>query len=58
MLTQISIGSDPEVFISFKNKIVPSFDLIKGTKNAPRPLAKKGFFVQEDNVALEFNIPP
>ena len=30
-----------------------------GTKENPRPLGeKKGFFVQEDNVALEFNIPP
>jgi hypothetical protein len=38
--------------------VMPVLDLLGGTKDQPRPLAIPGFFVQEDNVLAEFNIPP
>jgi hypothetical protein len=56
-LENVMVGSDPEVFVVKGNKIVPSFDLVGGSKFNPRPLGD-GFFVQEDNVALEYNVPP
>lgn len=54
------LGSDPEVFAFDKTigMIVPSLDLVGGTKTDPRPLSEAGYFVQEDNVLLEYNIPP
>lgn len=57
LISNIKAGSDPEVFLMKDGIIVPSFDLIGGSKVNPRPLGD-GFFVQEDNVALEYNIPP
>jgi len=54
------VGSDPEVFAfaGHLNMIVPSFDLVGGTKEEPLNLGKEGFFIQEDNVLVEYNIPP
>lgn len=56
----ILIGSDPEMFIwdSYTKKFVSAIDKIGGTKTMPQPLGRDGFFVQEDNVLAEFNIPP
>lgn len=54
-----TIGADPELF--FKNssgKFISSIGLIGGTKDAPLPISKDGHAVQEDNVSVEFNIPP
>ena len=54
----MTIGSDPEVFILDKNnQLISSEDLIGGTKLEPRNLGD-GIFIQEDNVAVEYNIPP
>ncbi len=61
IMTDITIGSDPEVFIfsEEKNRIVPAVGLVGGTKHYPRPvLGRDGYFVQEDNVLGEYNIPP
>lgn len=59
-LIDILTGADPELFV--KNiqtgAFVPSLDLIGGTKLDPRPTSQKGFFVQEDNILVEYNIPP
>lgn len=58
-MASFRIGADPEVFcfkedVGFKSVI----GTIGGTKSFPRPLPiGEGFAVQEDNVALEFNIP-
>lgn len=55
-----TIGCDPELFLvdalgAFKSSI----GRIGGSKEAPLPLPLgDGFAVQEDNVAIEFNIPP
>lgn len=54
------LGSDPEVFIISEEleRVYPVLDLLGGTKDNPRPLRMEGYFVQEDNVLAEFNIPP
>jgi hypothetical protein len=60
---KVTVGADPEVWLVdiSTGKIIPSCGLIGGTKQCPLPLKKglaKGFTVQEDNVSVEFNIPP
>lgn len=55
------IGCDPEIFlVDALEVLVPSCGLIGGTKEHPRPLEQlgAGYAIQEDNVAIEFNIPP
>lgn len=52
------IGADPEVFVGDASGVRSIIGKIGGTKDHPLPLPLgKGFAVQEDNVALEFNIP-
>ncbi len=58
MNTQFSIGCDPEIFCTDGTLPRSVIGKIGGTKEAPLPLPiGEGFCVQEDNVALEFNIP-
>jgi hypothetical protein len=55
------IGSDPELFLkNSEGKYISAIGLIGGSKDYPKPVKElgKGFFVQEDNVLLEFNTPP
>lgn len=55
-----TIGTDAEVFLKdFNNEFVASCGLFGGTKEQPIQFAgaKPGQMYQEDNVALEFNIP-
>lgn len=57
----LAVGADVENFLIDKDgKPVPCIELIGGTKEAPIPLKElgEGFAVQEDNVLLEYNIPP
>jgi len=60
LLTNVRLGADPELFVQDVNtkKFVPSLDLIGGNKYFPQPTAVPGYFLQEDNVLVEFNIPP
>lgn len=61
MFTNVTIGCDPELFLKDKQgKFIASCDKIGGTKEAPLQIVglPKGFAVQEDNVAVEFCIPP
>jgi hypothetical protein len=52
------IGADPEVFVGDMSGVRSIIGKIGGTKDNPLPLPiGEGFMVQEDNVALEFNIP-
>lgn len=54
------VGTDIEVFLRDKTgKPIPCIGLIGGTKEKPRPLAglPDGYAIQEDNVAVEYNIP-
>ena len=53
----ILLGSDPELFIKNKIEIISAEGYIEGTKEEPFEMAK-GFGLQLDNVACEFNIPP
>ena len=59
-MNKFTIGADPEVFV--KNAVdayVSIIGKIGGTKDRPKPLPLgDGYMVQEDNVALEYNIPP
>lgn len=57
MYDNITRGADPELFLrDAHGKPVVSIGLIGGTKKEPRQLGN-GFALQEDNVAVEFNIP-
>lgn len=58
---KFTLGSDPELFLINKNnKYISSIGKIGGSKKQPLPISElgEGFCVQEDNVAVEFNIPP
>lgn len=58
---KLMLGCDPEVFLADVNgQLKSSIDKIGGSKSFPMPLLDlgPGYAVQEDNVALEFNIPP
>lgn len=53
------IGCDPEVFlVNETGKFISSIDRIGGSKDMPRPIDDEGSAVQEDNVAVEYNIAP
>ena len=56
----VTFGCDPELFL--KDKItrqwVPVCGLLGGTKEKPKKVGRKGHAIQEDNVMVEFNIPP
>lgn len=54
-----TVGSDPEVFLIDlqTSEPVSSIGKIGGTKESPLNVGD-GIMLQEDNVALEFNIPP
>lgn len=52
------IGSDPEIFIvNEDNTLSSAIGIFKGTKENPIDIGK-GCAVQEDNILVEFNIPP
>ncbi len=59
-MPKMMLGADPEVFLlDAAGAFISSIDKIGGSKDCPRPLPiGDGFAVQEDNVALEYNIPP
>lgn len=55
------LGSDPEVFLQDNNgKLISVIGYINADKWNPRQIEgmAEGFTVQEDNVALEYGIPP
>lgn len=56
----VTIGADPELFMINKaGVLISSIDKFGGSKEYPRPLGiGDGFSVLEDNVMVEFNIPP
>lgn len=60
MKSPVLIGADPELFLTDNSgKFISSIGRFGGTKIKPRKLGSiKGMFVQEDNVAVEFNIAP
>lgn len=53
------LGADPEVFVGDDLGVKSIIGRVGGTKEHPRALPiGDGFAIQEDNVALEYNIPP
>jgi hypothetical protein len=54
------LGADPEVFLMRKNAYLSSIGRVGGTKEKPLqiPGLPEGYTVQEDNVTVEFGIPP
>lgn len=56
----ILVGADPELFVRNEFGPVSAVGRFGGTKDKPLPVSKfgKGFAIQEDNVAVEYNIPP
>lgn len=55
---QITVGADPEVFlVNPAGNFVSSVGRIGGSKDMPLPIGN-GCAIQEDNVTVEFNIPP
>ena len=55
----LKVGSDAELFLLKAGQPYPVCGLVGGTKQDPLPvLGGNGYAVQEDNVTLEFNIPP
>lgn len=61
MFANVTIGADPELFLKDADGHYKSaIGRIGGTKAEPKPMEglPPGFFIQEDNVAAEFNIPP
>jgi hypothetical protein len=60
-MQKILLGSDPELFLkNDQDRYVSAIDRLQGTKQHPVPLRElgKGFMIQVDNVAVEFNTPP
>lgn len=57
---KFKLGADPELFMQdASGAFLSAIDKIGGSKKQPRPLPiGDGFAVQEDNVAVEYNIPP
>jgi hypothetical protein len=56
----LTVGSDPEFFIrDTQNEVfVSSEGLIGGSKKEPRLISERGHGLQEDNVMVEFTMPP
>lgn len=57
-IKNITLGTDPELFLQKDNKIISAIGKIGGSKSDPQPISDNGHFIQEDNVAIEYNIPP
>lgn len=57
-VSNLLVGADPELFFAHKSGAYASIiGKIGGTKSMPKPIGNN-CFIQEDNVAAEFNIPP
>lgn len=57
-MIKYTVGADPELFLKdSSDKLISAIGRIGGTKDDPSPIGN-GCFLQEDNVSVEFNIPP
>lgn len=58
MIKNIKLGADPELFLTKDGEYISAEGLIGGSKNEPKVISDEGHAIQEDNVMVEFNIPP
>lgn len=58
IIENLTIGADPELFLEKDGKVISAEGLIGGSKDNPKEISEEGHAVQEDNVMVEFNIPP
>lgn len=60
LVNNVTIGADPEMFLwsNKLNKFYPVCGLVGGTKKEPLQFTAEGHAVQEDNVMVEYCIPP
>jgi len=57
-VNNFSIGADPELFLERNGEVISAEGLIGGDKWDPKPISEDGHYIQEDNVMVEYNIPP
>lgn len=59
-IKNITIGCDPELFLRDKNsgEFIPSYHVIKGSKEDPIYITDRGHNIQCDNVMVEYGVPP
>lgn len=58
-INNVLIGCDPELFLEKNNEIISAVGRIGGSKHEPKFIDdEKKFSIQEDNIMIEFNIPP
>jgi hypothetical protein len=55
---KVLIGADPELFIEKDGEIISAEGLVGGSKEEPMYISDEGHALQEDNVMVEYNIPP
>jgi hypothetical protein len=46
------------LFLERNGEIISAEGLIGGTKEEPKAISRKGHYIQEDNIMVEYNIPP
>lgn len=54
---KLTVGADPEIFLTENGLIIPSCGLVGGTKDSPKQITEHTS-IQEDNVTVEFNVRP
>ena len=58
-IAEVTVGADPELFLIAENgDYISGVGKIGGSKEKPKRIDVYGHAVQEDNVAVEYNIPP
>lgn len=58
LINNLTLGADPEVFLTLNGDVVSAEGIIGGTKDNPRKIDNaEDFYILEDNIMIEFNIP-
>lgn len=59
-MNKFMLGCDPELFLKSPTSFIASCGMVGGSKDYPMQLEglPDGFNIQEDNVAVEFGVPP